>query len=107
MVHSGARHKLSLCTVNDICADGAAMMCSCVCHTPIFVPLLFVPSECGIPFQVVAAIDINPTANQIYRGNFPNTPLWNKTIEVGCSGRLHVITGAEQTHHIIHGVVCA
>uniref|UniRef100_A0A3Q3W0A6 tRNA (cytosine(38)-C(5))-methyltransferase n=1 Tax=Mola mola TaxID=94237 RepID=A0A3Q3W0A6_MOLML len=37
--------------------------------------------ECGIPFQVVAAIDINPTANQVYRLNFPNTPLWNKTIE--------------------------
>uniref|UniRef100_UPI0037E7918A tRNA (cytosine(38)-C(5))-methyltransferase n=1 Tax=Semicossyphus pulcher TaxID=241346 RepID=UPI0037E7918A len=37
--------------------------------------------ESGIPFQVVAAIDINTTANQIYRHNFPDTPLWNKTIE--------------------------
>lgn len=37
--------------------------------------------ESGIPFQVVAAIDINPTANQIYRHNFPSTCLWNKTIE--------------------------
>ncbi|XP_070784272.1 tRNA (cytosine(38)-C(5))-methyltransferase isoform X1 [Enoplosus armatus] len=37
--------------------------------------------ESGIPVQVVAAIDINTTANQIYRYNFPDTPLWNKTIE--------------------------
>ncbi|XP_023281856.1 tRNA (cytosine(38)-C(5))-methyltransferase isoform X8 [Seriola lalandi dorsalis] len=38
-------------------------------------------SESGIPGHVVAAIDINTTANQIYRHNFPDTPLWNKTIE--------------------------
>ncbi|XP_039982589.1 tRNA (cytosine(38)-C(5))-methyltransferase isoform X2 [Xiphias gladius] len=37
--------------------------------------------ESGIPGQVVAAIDINTTANQIYRHNFPDTPLLNKTIE--------------------------
>ncbi|XP_029384934.1 tRNA (cytosine(38)-C(5))-methyltransferase isoform X3 [Echeneis naucrates] len=37
--------------------------------------------ESGIPGQVVAAIDINTTANQIYQHNFPDTPLWNKTIE--------------------------
>ncbi|XP_036935404.1 tRNA (cytosine(38)-C(5))-methyltransferase [Acanthopagrus latus] len=37
--------------------------------------------ESGIPVQVVAAIDINTTANEIYKHNFPDTPLWNKTIE--------------------------
>ncbi|XP_008290158.1 tRNA (cytosine(38)-C(5))-methyltransferase isoform X1 [Stegastes partitus] len=37
--------------------------------------------ESGIPSQVVAAIDINTTANLIYKHNFPDTPLWNKTIE--------------------------
>uniref|UniRef100_A0AAQ4QUL8 tRNA aspartic acid methyltransferase 1 n=1 Tax=Gasterosteus aculeatus aculeatus TaxID=481459 RepID=A0AAQ4QUL8_GASAC len=37
--------------------------------------------ESGIPAQVVAAIDVNTTANQIYRHNFPDTTLWNKTIE--------------------------
>uniref|UniRef100_A0A1A8QB14 tRNA (cytosine(38)-C(5))-methyltransferase n=1 Tax=Nothobranchius rachovii TaxID=451742 RepID=A0A1A8QB14_9TELE len=37
--------------------------------------------ESGIPAQVVAAIDINTTANQIYKHNFPDTPIWNKTIE--------------------------
>uniref|UniRef100_A0A8C5HAL9 tRNA (cytosine(38)-C(5))-methyltransferase n=1 Tax=Gouania willdenowi TaxID=441366 RepID=A0A8C5HAL9_GOUWI len=37
--------------------------------------------ESGIPAQVVAAIDINTTANLIYKHNFPDTPLWNKTIE--------------------------
>ncbi|XP_071757326.1 tRNA (cytosine(38)-C(5))-methyltransferase isoform X1 [Centroberyx gerrardi] len=37
--------------------------------------------ESGVPAQVVAAVDINTTANQIYRHNFPDTPLWPKTIE--------------------------
>ncbi|XP_029313642.1 LOW QUALITY PROTEIN: tRNA (cytosine(38)-C(5))-methyltransferase [Cottoperca gobio] len=37
--------------------------------------------DSGIPAQVVAAIDINTTANQIYSHNFPDTALWNKTIE--------------------------
>ncbi|XP_034416334.1 tRNA (cytosine(38)-C(5))-methyltransferase isoform X1 [Cyclopterus lumpus] len=37
--------------------------------------------ESGISAQVVAAIDINTTANQIYKHNFPDTTLWNKTIE--------------------------
>lgn len=37
--------------------------------------------DSGLPAQVVAAIDINTTTNQIYRHNFPDTPLWNKTIE--------------------------
>lgn len=39
-------------------------------------------SESGIPFELVAAVDINTTANEIYKHNFPNTTLWNKTIEV-------------------------
>ncbi|XP_075903610.1 tRNA (cytosine(38)-C(5))-methyltransferase [Nelusetta ayraudi] len=37
--------------------------------------------ESGIPFEVVAAIDINTTANEIYKHNFPKTTLWSKTIE--------------------------
>ncbi|XP_035986152.1 tRNA (cytosine(38)-C(5))-methyltransferase-like [Fundulus heteroclitus] len=37
--------------------------------------------ESGISAQVVAAVDINTTANKIYKHNFPDTPLWNKTIE--------------------------
>ncbi|XP_077364447.1 tRNA (cytosine(38)-C(5))-methyltransferase isoform X6 [Festucalex cinctus] len=37
--------------------------------------------QSGISAQVVAAIDINTTANQVYRHNFPDTPLWNRTIE--------------------------
>ncbi|XP_053198010.1 tRNA (cytosine(38)-C(5))-methyltransferase isoform X2 [Scomber japonicus] len=41
----------------------------------------FALKESGIPAQVVAAVDINTTANQIYSHNFPGTPLWNKTIE--------------------------
>ncbi|XP_047205219.1 tRNA (cytosine(38)-C(5))-methyltransferase isoform X3 [Girardinichthys multiradiatus] len=37
--------------------------------------------ESGISAQVVAAVDINTTANKIYKHNFPDTPLWNNTIE--------------------------
>ncbi|XP_077410048.1 tRNA (cytosine(38)-C(5))-methyltransferase isoform X2 [Vanacampus margaritifer] len=37
--------------------------------------------QSGISAQLVAAIDINTTANQVYRHNFPDTPLWNRTIE--------------------------
>ncbi|KAI4806473.1 hypothetical protein KUCAC02_017298 [Chaenocephalus aceratus] len=37
--------------------------------------------ESGIHAEVVAAIDINTTANEIYTHNYPDTPLWNKTIE--------------------------
>nr|XP_057916900.1 tRNA (cytosine(38)-C(5))-methyltransferase [Doryrhamphus excisus] len=37
--------------------------------------------QSGISADVVAAIDINTTANQIYKHNFPDTPLWNRTIE--------------------------
>lgn len=37
--------------------------------------------ESGVSAQVVAAVDINTTANVIYQHNFPDTPLWNKTIE--------------------------
>uniref|UniRef100_A0A3P9KYR9 tRNA (cytosine(38)-C(5))-methyltransferase n=1 Tax=Oryzias latipes TaxID=8090 RepID=A0A3P9KYR9_ORYLA len=37
--------------------------------------------ESGVPAEVVAAVDINTMANQIYKHNFPDTPLWNKSIE--------------------------
>ncbi|XP_030625245.1 tRNA (cytosine(38)-C(5))-methyltransferase [Chanos chanos] len=37
--------------------------------------------ESGVPAEVVAAVDVNTTANNIYKHNFPNTPLWPKTIE--------------------------
>ncbi|KAM8880903.1 tRNA (cytosine(38)-C(5))-methyltransferase isoform 1-T1 [Synchiropus picturatus] len=41
----------------------------------------FALKNSGISAEVVAAIDINPTANHIYQHNFPSTQLWNKTIE--------------------------
>ncbi|XP_005153012.1 tRNA (cytosine(38)-C(5))-methyltransferase isoform X1 [Melopsittacus undulatus] len=31
--------------------------------------------------EVVAAVDVNPLANEVYKYNFPSTPLWAKTIE--------------------------
>lgn len=41
----------------------------------------FALKDSGISAQVVAAVDINTTANQIYQHNFPSTPLWSKSIE--------------------------
>ncbi|XP_004483786.2 tRNA (cytosine(38)-C(5))-methyltransferase isoform X3 [Dasypus novemcinctus] len=37
--------------------------------------------ESCVPAQVVAAIDVNTVANEVYRFNFPHTPLLAKTIE--------------------------
>ncbi|XP_053350344.1 tRNA (cytosine(38)-C(5))-methyltransferase [Clarias gariepinus] len=37
--------------------------------------------ESAIPAEVVAAVDVNTTANEIYKHNFPNTLLLPKTIE--------------------------
>ncbi|CAF0996982.1 unnamed protein product [Rotaria magnacalcarata] len=32
-------------------------------------------------YEIIAAIDINPTANLVYESNFPNAPAMNRTIE--------------------------
>uniref|UniRef100_A0A8C5Y8I0 tRNA aspartic acid methyltransferase 1 n=1 Tax=Microcebus murinus TaxID=30608 RepID=A0A8C5Y8I0_MICMU len=37
--------------------------------------------ESGVPAQVVAAIDVNTVANEVYKYNFPQTQLLAKTIE--------------------------
>ncbi|XP_077101254.1 tRNA (cytosine(38)-C(5))-methyltransferase [Siphateles boraxobius] len=37
--------------------------------------------ESSVPSEVVAAVDVNTTANEIYKHNFPSTPLLPKTIE--------------------------
>ncbi|XP_048030724.1 tRNA (cytosine(38)-C(5))-methyltransferase [Megalobrama amblycephala] len=37
--------------------------------------------ESSVPAEVVAAVDVNTTANEIYKHNFPTTPLLPKTIE--------------------------
>ncbi|XP_025954451.2 tRNA (cytosine(38)-C(5))-methyltransferase isoform X3 [Dromaius novaehollandiae] len=34
-----------------------------------------------ISAEVVAAVDVNTLANEVYKHNFPSTPLWAKTIE--------------------------
>lgn len=34
-----------------------------------------------LTYEIVAAIDINPTANLVYSANFPNDPVLNRTIE--------------------------
>ncbi|KFP26414.1 tRNA (cytosine(38)-C(5))-methyltransferase, partial [Colius striatus] len=38
-------------------------------------------SESCTPAEVVAAVDVNTLANEVYKHNFPSTPLWAKTIE--------------------------
>ncbi|XP_036699886.1 tRNA (cytosine(38)-C(5))-methyltransferase isoform X3 [Balaenoptera musculus] len=37
--------------------------------------------ESCVPAQVVAAVDVNTVANEVYKYNFPHTPLLAKTIE--------------------------
>ncbi|NXP47007.1 TRDMT methyltransferase, partial [Heliornis fulica] len=37
--------------------------------------------ESGTSAEVVAAVDVNTLANEVYKYNFPRTPLWAKTIE--------------------------
>ncbi|NXU58862.1 TRDMT methyltransferase, partial [Turnix velox] len=37
--------------------------------------------ESCISAEVVAAVDVNTLANEVYKHNFPGTPLWSKTIE--------------------------
>ena len=39
-------------------------------------------SESGLNFKVVQAIDVNTNANEIYRSNFPETPVSSSGIEV-------------------------
>ncbi|KAB0347312.1 hypothetical protein FD754_012169 [Muntiacus muntjak] len=38
--------------------------------------------ESCVPAQVVAAVDVNTVANEVYKYNFPHTRLLAKTIEV-------------------------
>ncbi|NXI94477.1 TRDMT methyltransferase, partial [Psophia crepitans] len=38
-------------------------------------------SESCTSAEVVAAVDVNTLANEVYKHNFPRTPLWAKTIE--------------------------
>ncbi|XP_067418406.1 tRNA (cytosine(38)-C(5))-methyltransferase isoform X2 [Emydura macquarii macquarii] len=38
-------------------------------------------TESCIPAEVIAAVDVNNIANEVYKHNFPSTPLWAKTIE--------------------------
>lgn len=40
-------------------------------------------TACGFNVQIVAAVDINTIANDVYQHNFPETPLLNRNIEVG------------------------
>lgn len=47
-----------------------------------FKNISFIITESCIPAQVVAAVDVNNIANEVYNYNFPHTQLLAKTIEV-------------------------
>ena len=53
--------------------------------------LLLCCAESGIPHEVVAAFDINPVANSVYRLNFPTTKLVCKCLTVSYGLNLHYI----------------
>ncbi|KAM4689827.1 tRNA (cytosine(38)-C(5))-methyltransferase [Discoglossus pictus] len=38
-------------------------------------------ADSGVSARVVAAVDVNTIANEVYKYNFPETPLWPKSIE--------------------------
>ncbi|XP_053323685.1 tRNA (cytosine(38)-C(5))-methyltransferase [Spea bombifrons] len=38
-------------------------------------------AESAVSAEVIAAVDVNTIANEVYKYNFPNTPLWAKAIE--------------------------
>lgn len=44
--------------------------------------IIFLILESCPSAEVVAAVDVNTLANEVYKHNFPSTPLWAKTIEV-------------------------
>lgn len=59
-------------------------------------------SESSVPAEVVAAVDVNTTANEIYKHNFPTTPLLPKTIEVSlCPLESYLVL--QMIRHILFG----
>jgi hypothetical protein len=46
---------------------------------------------CAVDVKVIAAIDINTTANEVYAYNYPDTTLLNRNIEVGGGKMLHYL----------------
>lgn len=59
-------------------------------------------SESSVPAEVVAAVDVNTTANEIYKHNFPTTPLLPKTIEVSlCPLESYLVM--QMIRHILFG----
>uniref|UniRef100_A0A8B9Y8M2 Uncharacterized protein n=1 Tax=Bos mutus grunniens TaxID=30521 RepID=A0A8B9Y8M2_BOSMU len=50
-------------------------------HLKTYQNISFIITESCIPAQVVAAVDVNTVANEVYKYNFPHTQLLAKTIE--------------------------
>uniref|UniRef100_A0A8D2N9I2 Uncharacterized protein n=1 Tax=Zonotrichia albicollis TaxID=44394 RepID=A0A8D2N9I2_ZONAL len=48
----------------------------------LFFQIFFLILESCTYAEVVAAVDVNTLANDVYKHNFPSTSLWAKTIEV-------------------------
>lgn len=62
----------------SICFDYISKL---TCNIITFSFYLCIISESGITAKVVAAVDINPVANDVYRHNFPETVLMNRNIQ--------------------------
>ena len=61
----------------------------------------FLCAESGVAAKVVAAVDVNTTANEIYKHNFPNTPLLPKTIEVSTLRPVIEVPGSQELPYCI------
>lgn len=51
-------------------------------HTLTLMFLFFIPAGCEFSGEVIAALEINTTANLVYQLNFTDTKLLQKNIEV-------------------------
>ncbi|KAF0287327.1 tRNA (cytosine(38)-C(5))-methyltransferase [Amphibalanus amphitrite] len=66
-------HRLKQSTPNDLWNDVSVPAPNSTCCT--------CPPDCGVPLEVVAAVDINTTANSVYRHNFPSTRHLQRNIQ--------------------------
>ncbi|XP_063006602.1 tRNA (cytosine(38)-C(5))-methyltransferase isoform X4 [Melospiza melodia melodia] len=89
----GIIHKLLvvICAVycNAFPCNSSVQSCSCLVSPQHHLyrsrseitALLKIQTESCTYAEVVAAVDVNTLANDVYKHNFPSTPLWAKTIE--------------------------
>ena len=57
-------------------------MLFCLYSNKTFNVTVFIRAGCGFPGEVIAALGINSTANQVYQLNFSDIKMLQKSIEV-------------------------